>query len=84
MTNTRKTPATTTATEPEAAATAPAADAPTVVGPQLRPGQQPEKVTFAHHLRIAGHDFRPGENALLSPDYARQLRGNGYLARGRA
>ncbi|WP_404949144.1 hypothetical protein HFP70_35770 [Streptomyces sp. ARC14] len=82
MTNTRKTPAT-TATEPETAVAVPAVETPKVVGPPLRPGQQPGKVTFAHHLRIAGHDFRPGESALLSPDYARQLRGNGYLARER-
>ncbi|MGA5411565.1 hypothetical protein ACPCSC_30460 [Streptomyces lavendulocolor] len=83
MTNTRKT--TTPPTETEAAPeTVPAKAAETVVGPALRHGQEPEKVTFAHHLRIAGHDFKPGESALVSPDYARQLRGNGYVARGRA
>ncbi|WP_030372338.1 hypothetical protein [Streptomyces rimosus] len=83
MTNTRKTAATTT--EPETTATpAPETNTPTVIGPPLHHGQKPEKVVFAHHLRIAGRDFRPGESAHISPDYARQLRGSGYLARGRA
>ncbi|MFD7763562.1 hypothetical protein [Streptomyces microflavus] len=55
-----------------------------VLGPPLRPGQQPQKVTFAHHLRIQGRDFAPGESASVSPDYARQLRSSGYLARERS
>ncbi|MEU0857412.1 hypothetical protein ABZ352_18510 [Streptomyces griseofuscus] len=87
MTNTRTTPAVPD-TAPEPATVPPAAPATpsavAVVGPPLRPGQEPEKVAFAHHLRIAGRDYRPGDTALLSPDYARQLRGNGYLARGRS
>ncbi|MFD4933419.1 hypothetical protein [Streptomyces virginiae] len=78
MTNTRKINA--PATDPETETTT--APEP-VLGPPLREGQNPEKVTFAHHLRIAGRDYRPGDSALLSPDYARQLRGNGYLARAR-
>ncbi|MGW0757174.1 hypothetical protein ACWD1Y_11900 [Streptomyces sp. NPDC002814] len=79
MTSTRKTTA--PDTEPE---TTPVEVSKTVVGPPLRPGQTPEEVTFAHHLRIDGRDYRPRESALVSPDYARQLRGNGYIARGRA
>ncbi|MEU7228931.1 hypothetical protein [Streptomyces chrestomyceticus] len=83
MTNTRKTAVTTT--EPENTATpATETSTPAFVGPPLRHGQEPEKVVFAHHLRIAGRDFRPGESARVSPDYARQLRSSGYLARGRA
>ncbi|MEU5181149.1 hypothetical protein AB0G49_13965 [Streptomyces longwoodensis] len=86
MTNTRKTTATDTDTEPaaEAAKTAPAAEAKatTVVGPPLRPGQKAEEVTLAHHLRIGNVEHRPGQTALVSPDYARQLRRNGYVARG--
>ncbi|MFD3815113.1 hypothetical protein ACFWRZ_08605 [Streptomyces rubiginosohelvolus] len=78
MTNTTKK---TTPAEPTPGTTAPAAE--TVLGPALRPGQKPQKVTFAHHLRIQGHDFAPGDVATMSPDYARQLRANGYLARER-
>lgn len=85
MTNTRKTA---TAIEPESSAepksTSEPAVTPNIVGPPLQHGQEPEQVVFAHHLHIAGRDFRPGDSAYISPDYARQLRGNGYLARGRA
>ncbi|MEU9925155.1 hypothetical protein AB0H51_28370 [Streptomyces griseoluteus] len=86
MTNTRKTPATATAAEPDTtASTAPteAAETPlTVVGPPLRHGQKPETVTLAHHLRIGNEEYRPGQTAIVSPEYARQLRRNGYIARG--
>ncbi|MBG7704920.1 hypothetical protein HCJ76_44365 [Streptomyces sp. MC1] len=86
MTNTRKTPAATAAAEPETtAATEPAETAEkqlTVVGPPLRPGQKPEQVTLAHHLRIGNEEYRPGQTAIVSPEYARQLRRNGYIARG--
>ncbi|MFB8026020.1 MULTISPECIES: hypothetical protein [unclassified Streptomyces] len=90
MTNTRKTTAPADATQGqagEASETTAADTAPVnepVLGPPLRAGQTAEKVTFAHHLRIAGRDFQPGDTATLSPDYARQLRSNGYIARGRA
>ncbi|MER6232585.1 hypothetical protein ACFUC2_05315 [[Kitasatospora] papulosa] len=83
MTNTRKSTATDTATE-TTTDTAPAEENKAVVGPPLRHGQAPEEVTFAHHLRISGRDYGPGQKAYVSPDYARQLRGNGYIARGRA
>ncbi len=82
MTTIRKTTSTETTTEQETETTAPDPAA-TVIGPPLRTGQKPENVTFAHHLRIAARDFAPGDTAYLSPDYARQLRRNGYLARGR-
>lgn len=90
MTNTRKTPAPTASAEVETkpvpelteAAAAAAEETVTVVGPPLRPGQQPEKVTLAHHLRIGKDEYTPGQAALVSPDYARQLRRNGYAARG--
>ncbi|MFE1270636.1 hypothetical protein [Streptomyces sp. NPDC058758] len=59
------------------------ADDVVLVGPPLRPGQTAEKVTFAHHLRVGGKEVRPGDTAHVSPDYARQLRGSGYLARTR-
>lgn len=94
MTTTRKTPTATPAAAapaseadtkpaPEATDAAPVAEeTATVVGPPLRPGQEPEKVTLAHHLRIGKDEYRPGQSALVSPDYARQLRRNGYAARG--
>lgn len=83
MTNTRKLTTAATDTEP-ATDTVPVEEKRTVVGTPLRHGQRPEEVTFAHHLRIAGRDYSPGQKAYVSPDYARQLRGNGYIARGRA
>ncbi|MFI9052526.1 hypothetical protein [Streptomyces sp. NPDC053427] len=79
-TTTRKTAA---AAEPEAETTATDNTTEAVLGPELRAGQKPQRVTFAHHLRIQGRDFKPGDTASLSPDYARQLRANGYLARER-
>ncbi|PRH78862.1 hypothetical protein C6N75_12715 [Streptomyces solincola] len=82
MTNTRK--STTATTELDTTAETAIEETKTVVGPALRHGQTPEEVTFAHHLRIAGRDYQPGQKAFVSPDYARQLRGNGYIARGRA
>ncbi|MFD0353014.1 hypothetical protein ACFVHW_04580 [Streptomyces sp. NPDC127110] len=80
MTNIRKTSTPTTDPTPEQE---PAAAPEPVLGPPLREGQEPEKVTFAHHLHISGRDCLPGDTAFLSPDYARQLRGSGYLARTR-
>ncbi|GAA2842885.1 hypothetical protein ACFQ0M_48050 [Kitasatospora aburaviensis] len=68
-----------TVTEQPAAATE--QDAPPVVGPPLATDQEPEKVRLAHHLVIAGRDYLPGAEVLVSPDYARQLRVNGYVAR---
>ncbi|MEU5425552.1 hypothetical protein AB0H73_08075 [Streptomyces olivoreticuli] len=59
------------------------APAPQVVGPPLRQGQTAERVTLAHHLRIGGRDHRPGDTVHVSPDYARQLRRSGYIARER-
>ncbi|MFJ5143056.1 hypothetical protein [Streptomyces sp. NPDC088707] len=86
MTNPRKTTTTaeTTAdTAPTATDDTATAPATAVAGPPLREGQSPEKVVLAHHLVIGGRDYRPGESVHVSPDYARQLRGNGYIARGR-
>ncbi|MFF4276124.1 hypothetical protein [Streptomyces sp. NPDC001536] len=59
------------------------AGAVTVLGPPLRPGQTAELVAFAHHLRIDGTEIKPGETAHVAPEYARQLRNSGYLARTR-
>ncbi|WP_155553604.1 hypothetical protein [Streptomyces sp. E1N211] len=84
MTNTRKTTTPVAAAEADAKPAEPETAAkpePVVVGPPMRPGQTPEKVTLAHHLRIGRADFRPGDTALVSPDYARQLRRNGYVSR---
>jgi hypothetical protein len=83
-TNTRKTPAETDAktTETAAPAEAPAEETVAVAGPPLRPGQKPEKLTLAHHLRIGAKEYLPGSTVVVSPDYARQLRRNGYAARG--
>ncbi|WP_167162993.1 hypothetical protein [Streptomyces sp. MBT27] len=77
-TPTTKKPATTTS-----AATPETPTPVDLIGPALRPGQTPEQVTFAHHLRVGGREVRPGDSALVSPDYARQLRTSGYLARTR-
>ncbi|MER5482646.1 hypothetical protein ABT024_05430 [Streptomyces sp. NPDC002812] len=84
MTSTRKT-IPSPADLPAAVDSAPTDTAPeTVTGPPLRPGQEAEHVTFAHHLRIGGIEFRPGDTAYVSPDYSRQLRRSGYIARARA
>ncbi|MFJ5121961.1 hypothetical protein [Kitasatospora sp. NPDC088548] len=72
---TSKTP---TTTEPAA----PAAGPP-FVGPPLQHGQEAEPIRLAHHLAIDRADYLPGTDLLVSPDYARQLRTNGYVARTR-
>ncbi|MFD7830702.1 hypothetical protein [Streptomyces sp. MJM8645] len=56
-------------------------DQQTVVGPPLGTGQDPEKVRLSHHLFISGQDYLPGADVWVAPDYARQLRANGYVAR---
>ncbi|MFG2408748.1 hypothetical protein ACGFR8_31280 [Streptomyces brevispora] len=61
--------------------TEPTRRAPAVVGPPLGLGQEPETVTLSHHLRISGTDYTPGAKILVSPDYARRLRGQGFTAR---
>ncbi|MGA5135230.1 hypothetical protein ACPCTO_36185 [Streptomyces olivoreticuli] len=77
MTTTKKHTGTTDETQPTEA------PAPQVVGPPLRQGQTAERVALAHHLRICGRDYRPGDTVHVSPDYARQLRRSGYIARER-
>jgi hypothetical protein len=52
-----------------------------VVGPPLGDGDKPATVTLSHHLRINGTDYVPGTEIRVSPDYARSLRGQGYIAR---
>lgn len=52
-----------------------------VVGPPLGHGQTPETVTLSHHLRIGGTDYAPGAQIFVSPDYARRLRAQGFIAR---
>ncbi|MFI5990289.1 hypothetical protein ACIBAC_00345 [Streptomyces sp. NPDC051362] len=52
-----------------------------VVGPPLGDGDEPVPVTLSHHLRIDGVDYLPGAGISVSPDYARSLRGQGYVAR---
>jgi hypothetical protein len=54
---------------------------PDVVGPPLGDGEKPVTVTLSHHLRINGTDHLPGVEIRVSPDYARGLRGQGYVAR---
>lgn len=78
-TNPRTQPTTDTDTPAEPAKAA-EPDAP-FVGPALAPGQTAQEVTLAHHLGIDGKDYPPGSCLSVSPDYARQLRGNGYAAR---
>ncbi|WP_371605092.1 hypothetical protein OG345_41840 (plasmid) [Streptomyces sp. NBC_01220] len=78
----KKTTAETTESAPENVTTDPAPRrAATVVGPPLGRGQEPETVTLSHHLRIDGTDYTPGARILVSPDYARRLRGQGFTAR---
>jgi hypothetical protein len=52
-----------------------------VVGPPLGEGQEPVTVTLSHHLRIDGTDHAPGAAIDVSPDYARRLRAQGFIAR---
>ncbi|SEE84207.1 hypothetical protein SAMN05216483_6745 [Streptomyces sp. 2131.1] len=84
---TTKKPAADTAAEETAEAvteTAPArparktAPAPDVVGPALPVGVDPVAVILAHHHTIDGTNYPPGAKLLVSPDYARRLRGQGY------
>ncbi|RLU86265.1 hypothetical protein CTZ27_25140 [Streptomyces griseocarneus] len=77
MTTTKKSTGTADETQPTGS------PAPQIVGPPLRQGQIAERVTLAHHLRIGGRDYRPGDAVHVSPDYARQLRRSGYIARER-
>ncbi|MGV9509288.1 hypothetical protein ACWDQZ_27185 [Streptomyces tendae] len=55
--------------------------APAVVGPAPLTGVEPVKVRLSHHLGIGGNDYQPGTEILVSPDYARRLRTQGYVAR---
>ncbi|MEU6755983.1 hypothetical protein [Streptomyces sp. NPDC046685] len=52
-----------------------------VVGPALVGDAVPQTVVLSHHLRIGGTDYAPGDKILVSPDYARRLRAQGYTAR---
>ncbi|MFD9190417.1 hypothetical protein ACFWCA_19565 [Streptomyces phaeochromogenes] len=55
-----------------------AAPDPDVVGPPLPLNVEPVTVTLVHHHTIDGSDYPPGAKLLVSPDYARRLRGQGY------
>ncbi|NEA53594.1 hypothetical protein G3I60_05335 [Streptomyces sp. SID13666] len=85
MTNIKSTPdagsskitADTEPTEPKA----PLPRTPDVIGPPLPVGAEPETVVLSHHLAIGGKDYAPGARILIAPDYARRLRGQGYVAR---
>lgn len=52
-----------------------------VVGPPLREDEAPSTVTLSHHLCIDGTDYAPGVELSVSSDYARRLRGQGFVAR---
>ncbi|MFN1193377.1 hypothetical protein ACK03K_34500 [[Kitasatospora] papulosa] len=65
--------------EPQLAPTS--ARAAAIVGPAPAAGGTPVPVTLSHHLNIDGTDYRPGAEILVSPDYARRLRSQGYLSR---
>ncbi|GAA5071023.1 hypothetical protein [Streptomyces similanensis] len=54
---------------------------PAVVGPPLGVGDDPVSITLSHHLRIDGADYVPGAQVKVSPDYARRLRAQGFIAR---
>ncbi|MEU6460338.1 hypothetical protein [Streptomyces sp. NPDC046976] len=56
--------------------------APAVVGPPLlSEDEKPVALTLSHHLRIGSTDYAPGAEIRVSPDYARRLRGQGFVAR---
>ncbi|MET9776141.1 hypothetical protein ABZ023_18105 [Streptomyces sp. NPDC006367] len=55
---------------------APAQEA--VTGPALRAGVDPVRIQLTHHHTIDGTAYPPGAQVLVSPDYAKQLRGQGY------
>lgn len=42
---------------------------------------EPVPVVLSHHLRIEGTDYAPGSKIRISPDFARRLRAQGYIAR---
>ncbi|MBZ6253621.1 hypothetical protein KVH27_35310 [Streptomyces olivaceus] len=54
---------------------------PAIVGPAPLVGVEPVTVRLSHHLGIGGKDFPPGAEILVSPDYARRLRTQGYVSR---
>ncbi|WP_141753960.1 hypothetical protein [Streptomyces subrutilus] len=70
---------TVTAAPPEPTPTP--ATAPTIVGPAPAGDAEPQTVVLSHYLRIGGTDYAPGDKILVSPDYARRLRVQGYTAR---
>ncbi|WP_146046163.1 DUF7210 family protein [Streptomyces cahuitamycinicus] len=84
-TTTKKTTAVTAEASAEAVTTTVTAEAKpeqaAIVGPALATGAQPETVVLSHHLCIDGVDYTPGESIRVSPDYARRLRAQGYVAR---
>lgn len=59
----------------------PTTTTPAVVGPAPLAGVEPVKVRLSHHLGIGGNDYPPGAEILVSPDYARRLRTQGYVSR---
>ncbi|MFJ4988739.1 hypothetical protein ACIP9H_33685 [Streptomyces sp. NPDC088732] len=94
MTTPKKTPATAeTPTAPADAVTAvtttearpeetPTVTVPAaVVGPTLSVDVDPVTVVLAHHLRIDGTEYKPGDEVLVNPDFARHLRTQGYANR---
>ncbi|MGW2550123.1 hypothetical protein [Streptomyces sp. NPDC001635] len=66
--------------QPEPART-PSNAGPDVIGPVPTAGVEPVTVTLSHHLAINGKDYTPGTQIRVSPDYARRLRTQGYVAR---
>ena len=75
MTNT-----TTGKTEPDAKTSSDKSTSRTgdVVGPVIVKGQTPETVELSHHLQIDGTAYAPGAKISVTPDYANQLRAQGY------
>ncbi|MFE6639473.1 hypothetical protein ACFVFT_38080 [Streptomyces tendae] len=76
-----KSTAPTTETAPARSPRKPAAAPEAVVGPAVRAGVDPVRVTLVHHHTIDGTDYPPGAQLLVSPDYAHRLRGQGYATR---
>lgn len=67
-----------TETAPARPARKPAETSEAVVGPAPVAGADPVRVKLSHHLTIDGTNYRPGAHILVSPDYARRLRRQGY------
>ncbi|NML55179.1 hypothetical protein HHL19_35365 [Streptomyces sp. R302] len=66
-------------TQPAPAPRPPALAGP--VGPAVNPFEAPVTITLSHHLEVDGTHYTPGDEILVSPEYAERLRVQGYTPR---